>query len=274
MYNFDKLVYTDEFMWEELGVRELPESLFHYTSVDTLEKIITNKSIRFNRLDNVNDPEEALTSNIENANTLVFVSCWNDEKHESIHMWNMYGDNFKGARIELPIDMFKGRNKIMVYEKGGARVRYGEMFDINRKDFPYSMRTASIFGPNKVAYVNNREVLVSKAVYEEGNNIHVNLYDLGLFKNQYWHIENEWRYKIIGLMEEGNYPNDEFTKTILDLKSYPVVPTELFVQLDGSVLKEMKILVGPKCSEENYNKLIRISEEIGCLIENSIIKIK
>lgn len=274
MYNFDKLVYTDDFMWNELGVIELPESLFHYTSVATLEKIIMNKSIRFNRLDNVNDPEEALTSNLEEANMLVFVSCWNHESNESIHMWNMYGDNFTGVRIELPIDMFKGRNKITIYEKGGARISYAEMIDINRENFPFSMRTSNIFGPNKVAYVDNREVLVSKAVYEEGNNVHVNLYDLGLFKNQYWHIENEWRYKIIGLMEEGNYPNDDFTKMMLDLKKYPVVPTELFVQLDESVFDEMKIMIGPKCNEHDYNFIKKITKDYDPIIENSKIKIK
>ncbi|MCP1145787.1 DUF2971 domain-containing protein [Lysinibacillus endophyticus] len=274
MYNFDKLVYTDDFMWEELGVRELPNSLFHYTSVDTLEKIITNKSIRFNRLDKVNDPEEALTANLENANTLVFVSCWDDERNESIHMWNMYGDNFKGVRIELPIDMFKGRDNIRVYEKGGAMFKYAEMIDIDRKDFSLGMRTSSIFGPNKVAYVDNRELLISKAVYEESDFIHVNLYDLGLFKNKYWHIENEWRYKIIGLMEEVNYPNDAFTRDILDLKRYPVNQTEIFVQLDESVFKEMKITVGPKCNEDDYTKLIHLSNLYNCKLEKSIIQIR
>lgn len=274
MYNFDKLVYTEDFMWEELGVRELPNSLFHYTSVDTLEKIITNKSIRFNRLDKVNDPEEALTANLENANTLVFVSCWNDEKTESIHMWNMYGDSFKGVRIELPINMFKGRGNIGVYEKGGARFRYDEMIEINRRDFPYGMRTSSIFGPNKVAYVDNKDLLISKAVYEERNHIHVNLYDLGLFKNQYWDIEKEWRYKILGLMEEVNYPNDDFTEDILDLKSFPVNQTEIFVKLDETILKEMKITIGPKCSKDNYTRLIQFSDTYGCTLKKSIIKIK
>lgn len=274
IYNFDKLIYTDEFMSEELGIRKLPESLFHYTSVNTLEKIIANKSIRFNRLDKVNDPEEALTANLENANTLVFVSCWNDERNESIHMWNMYGDNFKGVRIELPIDMFKSRDHIAIYEKGGARFRYDEIICIDRKDFAYEMRTSSIFGPNKVAYVDNRDLLISKAVYEEKNHIHVNLYDLGLFKNQYWHIENEWRYKIIGLMEEVNFPKDDITKAILDLKSYPVSQTEIFVKLDESVFKEMKITVGAKCSEDDHIKLSHISRLLGCSLEKSTIQIR
>ncbi|WP_410986073.1 DUF2971 domain-containing protein [Bacillus paranthracis] len=274
MYNFDKLVYTDDFMWETLGIRELPSKLYHYTSIDTLIKIIENKSIRFNRLDKVNDPEEALSSSIENANTSVFVSCWNVEDGESLYMWNMYGDNFKGVRIEIPSNMFKGRHSATIYEKGGSHTNYDGKISIERENLGLTLNSYYIIGPNKVAYVNNRELLISKTIHNQGDNIHVNLYDLGLFKNDYWKVENEWRFKIIAMPQEANYPNDKFTDTIIDFEKYPVKQTEIFLDLDESALKEMKLIVGSKCDDTEFKRIEQAIKNLGISVEKSKIKIR
>ena len=43
---------------------EQPKTLYHYTSLDTLALILTNKTICFNTLLNVDDIEEAETSDL------------------------------------------------------------------------------------------------------------------------------------------------------------------------------------------------------------------
>lgn len=55
--------------------------IYHYTSIDTLEKILSNRTIRFNNLNNVDDLEERFYSPYSKY---VFVSCWTDSPVESI----------------------------------------------------------------------------------------------------------------------------------------------------------------------------------------------
>lgn len=64
-----------------------PQVLYHYTSLDTLALILTNKSICFNTLLNVDDIDEAETSDLGQFGKYVYVSCWTDEAAESIAMW-------------------------------------------------------------------------------------------------------------------------------------------------------------------------------------------
>lgn len=217
LYNLDKLIYTDDFMWNELGIRELPQFLYHYTSVESLIKIIETNSIKFNRLDRVNDPNEALSSKLSYSNTLVFVSCWSSDVEESIPMWNMYGNNFKGVRIKLTTNMFKGRHTPNCFEKGGFYINYDGSVLIER-EIPYSLVISKIIGPNKIAYIDNKEKLKSRCLYDYENHVYVNLYDLGMLKNTYWDYEQEWRFKIIGLVDEFYFPKDNLTKEILDLE--------------------------------------------------------
>ena len=74
----------------------------HYTSIETLELILKNRTIRFNRTDRVDDPDENdIIINDINIAKYLFVSCWTMEDCESIPQWSMYGNNSKGVRITL-----------------------------------------------------------------------------------------------------------------------------------------------------------------------------
>lgn len=84
-----------------------PQVLYHYTSLDTLALILTNKSICFNTLLNVDDIDEAETSDLGQFGKYVYVSCWTDEAAESIAMWQLYTPNMHGVRIQLPVYPFK-----------------------------------------------------------------------------------------------------------------------------------------------------------------------
>ena len=86
---------------------EIPKILFHYTSLETLALILTNKTICFNTLLNVDDIEEAETSDLGLFGKFVYVSCWTDDVKESIALWQMYTPNMHGVRIQLPAFPFK-----------------------------------------------------------------------------------------------------------------------------------------------------------------------
>lgn len=76
--------------------------IHHYTNIDVLALILKNRTLRFNRLDQVDDPEESnFVSNGVNIGPYVFVSCWTEEKEESIPMWKMYTKEKWGVRLSL-----------------------------------------------------------------------------------------------------------------------------------------------------------------------------
>lgn len=50
--------------------------LYHYTTIDTLALILKNRTIRFNRLDKVDDLEEKVVSCGVNLGQYIFASCW------------------------------------------------------------------------------------------------------------------------------------------------------------------------------------------------------
>ena len=81
--------------------------IYHYTSVDSVRKILTNKTIRLNRLDRVDDRTESETFRGINLAKYLFVSSWTKENDENLSLWNEYTNNKKGIRIGLPEHMFK-----------------------------------------------------------------------------------------------------------------------------------------------------------------------
>lgn len=85
-----------------------PGFLYHYTSVDTLELILRNKTIRFNPLNKMDDPLEQWSAHGVQEGKHVFVSSWSDQCNEIPDMWKQYckpGPE-TGVRIKLPTNPF------------------------------------------------------------------------------------------------------------------------------------------------------------------------
>jgi len=215
--------------------------LFHYTSIANLCLILKNKSIRFQRLDKVNDPEEAKIKSFPDARHFIYVSCWTNETNdeESIPLWNMHSSDMKGVRIRLPINMFKGRNKPDKTTTNYPIIFTNSPIIIKRKNSDYP---GLIVGPVRVEYKDNP--LITDNCFEAKNStVKVNLLPVGQSKHAHWYFEKEWRYKIIGMPFEGTWNSS-------DLDCFFEVPQNQYVdvQLDDSVINEMIIQMGPKSS--------------------------
>ena len=109
-----------------------PKYLFHYTSIDKLCLILRNRSLRFTRLDKVNDPEEGLTRHFPSSKFFTYVSCWTSEEKESLLLWKMYSADMKGVRIRLPINMFKGRWEPEYETTGFPIIHVSENINVKR----------------------------------------------------------------------------------------------------------------------------------------------
>ncbi|MBU3016785.1 hypothetical protein KO519_03600 [Paraglaciecola agarilytica] len=77
----------------------------HYTTIDTLELILMNQTLRFNRLDKVYDKQETELVSQEDWSKFIFVSSWSADEYENHAMWGYPGLN--GVMIGLPKFPFK-----------------------------------------------------------------------------------------------------------------------------------------------------------------------
>lgn len=249
-------------------MKSKPSHLFHYTSIANLCLILRNRTIRFQRLDKVNDPEEAKTESFSDAKYFIYVSCWTAEKddEESIPLWNMYSSDMKGVRIRLPINMFKGRN-FPDYEVTDYPIIHAECSAIIvRKNSRYP---GMIVGPLPIEYQKDPQNTVT--CFEVKDSIvDVKLLHLGQSKPDYWYFEKEWRYKIIGMPFEGQWHKKDYDQFL-------TVPQNHYidVRLDDSVINEMVIQLGPKAtlSEQIIVDLLVKEFAKGAMVCDSSVKI-
>lgn len=223
-------------------MNKFPDYLFHYTSIEKLCLILKNKSLRFSRLDKVNDPEEALTRDFPPAKFFTYVSSWTfeEENVESLPLWKMYSSNMKGVRIRLPINMFKGRKYPEFKTTGFPIIGIDANLYIKRGKNSYS---SLLTGPSPVEY--SKDPLNIKRCFSEnhGGTLKVDLLHLGLSKYEYWYFEKEWRYKIIGMPFEGSWRKEDYSQ-------FQENPTNEYIDvpLDQSVFSELIVQLGPKAT--------------------------
>lgn len=86
----------------------LPQYLYHYTSVDTLELILSNRTFRFNPLTVMDDRQEQWNAHGTAHGHFWFISSWTEAEDEIKEMWTQYckPDATRGVRIKLPINPF------------------------------------------------------------------------------------------------------------------------------------------------------------------------
>ena len=62
--------------------------IYHYTTLETLALILKNRTLRFNNVKNMNDPEESVTEDFKSSlQDYTFISCWTQSPEESIPLW-------------------------------------------------------------------------------------------------------------------------------------------------------------------------------------------
>ncbi|MPM26726.1 hypothetical protein SDC9_73231 [bioreactor metagenome] len=191
----------------------------HYTTIETLALILKNKTIRFNRLNKVDDLEES-EYGISSANVkmgkYIFVSCWTKDNKENVALWGLYTRN-KGVRITLDEDMF------VTYPVTETHKGYFRNFIEFGKDYLIvtANNNAVLFD---IEYVDN----LAQKVQDIGDfsiDTRKETYSLkftntfGNFKSKHWEFQKECRYKITAI--PCKYPKDEdFLNSLVSGKSF------------------------------------------------------
>lgn len=235
-------------------------TIYHYTSLDTLSLILKNKTIRFNRLDRVDDPEEASYGS-GSINTklgrYIFVSCWTKAPEENERLWDMYTHN-KGVRIGMDEDMFvhPQMRKIGPYSKVPITLTKDFFtFDLDRPIVLYD-----------VIYVDDMKERVKNYITEEGKYLKCIIKDLGLYKSTQWNYQNESRFKIVVYPIQYS-PSDRTNNYRVDLYNYlfsllkaikenkPLKTPYIDYPLNPDKLNLIEVMMGPQTSEQDRRKV-------------------
>lgn len=192
-----------------------PDYLYHFTSIEVLALILKYQKLRFRRLDFVDDPIEARTSDFGLQGKYILVSCWTNQADENLLQWSMYGKMFQGVRIRIRSDAPFDKP----YEISAGDVPFGQLSEgtyfssieahhlINDR---YMIPPGDLFNHPcfEVKYTTDNERLVPKVISKDGtfgpdafgywqkDGPTVLLSEIGKYKNSVWKEQSEWRFMV------------------------------------------------------------------------------
>lgn len=248
----------------------MTEYLYHYTSVETLEKILENRSFRFSSLSTVDDMYEGTTKDFGNFGRFVYVSCWTDNPNETSSLWSEYTGK-KGVRIKLPKKIFPTVMEV-------PNVPYQMQEDIekfsNAPKFPYTKGIKQL-EREKGVVVMPREIelfpitytedplLISLSVFSgEDGHIKLDQQFVGRFKSKsVWGHQSEWRYKMFAMpfsVEEfQQYSSDNsLYDRIMKLQHTDDIPFNFAdLPVDEEKFKDMEIVTSSLLDDQELRRV-------------------
>lgn len=240
--------------------------IYHYTTLDSLALILKNQTIRFTRLDKVDDLEEGkVQSNCVIYGKNAFVSCWMQDSRESLPMWNMYARGSAGVRIGLEMDMFVDYpvGDVDFQDEAGyvlnnpnrtTKLPIEEYFKEDYLFYPVLSINDKFFY-RKVEYVKDINKAVGEIVqYKESRKID-DLMKVGTFKHKRWDFQKEYRFVLYAYPSNPNVKKGPLTDEVaLDVatKSNELrdeLPMDYFdLKIKPAVLDKIQIVLSPESS--------------------------
>lgn len=265
--------------------------IYHYTSIDSLALILKNRTLRFTRLDRVDDLEEArVEQNQYDLSKFLFVSCWTENGEESIPLWKMYSGGAGGVRIGVDKEMFEGFFSFSFDEGTGElkEIRHTLVPDDQQKDFfvlPVFDCNESPFY-RKVIYEENlaeatkglvKEETRVKEIRPDGSKLlnvtmSLDMKRLGAIKHSRWEFQDESRFSLFIV------PGNPYTRTIeaatsvmlYCLRNGKSVPFEYYdLPLSPRFFESLEVTLSPNAS---LSQKIIVESLCSSLAPGAVIK--
>ena len=216
--------------------------IFHYTSIETLALILRNRTIRFTRLDKVDDPEEYdITEDGVTPAHYCFASCWTKNQEESLPQWYMYGCGSHGVRIEMDSDMFCVKNSLNGHDYLGGL----EMTNLGDCIMPV-LHNQNVL--QDIIYVDEMKSVKQKIFksFVEQKGIH--FIEIGVYKSNDWIFQKECRFRLFALPMKPYIAGTYYSPSEVIANNIPPKVDYIDVPLLPKSFSTMKILLGPKVS--------------------------
>ena len=217
--------------------------LYHYTSINSLSLILKNRTMKFNRLDLVNDPLDGFSSDFSDAKKTVFVCCFTARKDDSLPMWSMYTRDMRGVRIGFSSDLF-----------GQVQTHRFEMDLRHRKIDSLNEEQSMLAGPDKVEYLPTTDEINSHIIKDLGHAKSFDTFKIGKYKLIDWQFEQEYRFKLFSLPKKfgalikyGSY--DKMIKEMQNEINHEL--ENIYVDIEHNVFDKTQILLGPRTDDSD-----------------------
>ncbi len=247
-----------------------PAVLYHYTSLETLALILRNRTIRFSRLDMVDDPQEQRSADSQNLGKMKLVSCWTSSDEESIPMWREYAGTECGVRIQMKSYPFKrysvsteslsklSHDAVLNAPGGSFDGLHMPLEDFWDRSYHFKEMARSVEMLHEVQYTNDKSLLFPEVIRSCGNGwIEADLNALGVHKATAWSYQREWRYVLtavpvgIASIIKGDVEAvNRATEVILD-RCDPEIPSFYDLVISDEAFASLKIVASPKMTPGN-----------------------
>ncbi len=216
-------------------------TLFHYTSFEALKKILSNKCLKFNRIDKVNDRMEAKVLKEAELAHLVFVSCFTVNEIESIPMWSIYGKNKNGIRLSIELKNSNFAENLI--DKQGDTTVSPEGIELHRyekigrpcTDWSYTINIKDII--YDVDAVKRNPIRTGL-----GDNERFNLTAMAAIKRREWNYEHECRMIATLRTVRDNVVSPDITYILVPIKFDNIKKLQITFNpwMDASQKEEVK----------------------------------
>lgn len=247
-----------------------PAVLYHYVSLETLALILRNRTIRFSRLDKVDDPQEQRSADSQNLGKMKLVSCWTSSDEESIPMWREYAGAECGVRIQMKSYPFKeysvsteslsklSHDAVLNAPGGSFDGLHLPIEDFWDRSYHFKEMARSVEMLHEVQYTNDKSLLFPEVIRSCGNGwVEADLSALGIQKATAWSYQGEWRYVLtavpvgIASIIKGDVEAvNRATEVILD-RCDPEIPSFYDLVISNEAFASMKIVASPKMTPGN-----------------------
>lgn len=177
--------------------------IHHYTSIGAFAAILRHRTIRFGRLDTLDDTQEAQRIGSFDFGKMLFASCWVEKHEEDIAQWAMYGDAMRGVRISLPRQPFALVPRLTSLDsmrdvRGQGYILSPDLID-DENDFL-----------SRVSYVDDvaAEYASRVEIIDGGFRINGRATTIATFKNKYWSFQREVRFVLHASPGPAGWDND------------------------------------------------------------------
>ncbi len=251
--------------------KEVPDFLYHYTSINTLGLILKHRKLRLNNLTAMDDLDEADFGG-KNWGKYCFISSWTEEEAESIPMWNMYSNNMQGVRIKMRSYPFEEYDLVAFKSLIRPEDVLNPMYTM-----PTYIQDSILFCVEYDDIEYQKTMQAADIIQIDGGQIKFCGERLGKWKNRYWDFQKEWRYRIlaypIGALNSSNDPllYNQQLQDFIRLVDLPF--SDYYLNLCNEAIETMEIVLGPKANEMDFEIVQMLADKYspGIKIKKSVL---
>lgn len=217
--------------------------IYHYTTLNNLELILSNSTIRLTSLDQMDDLLEGASVDLS---PYFFISSWSDNQEENIPLWYMYTDKMRGVRIEADENFLQLEED---YKSG----RILNISDSNVIAFKLVAGAKDAF----LCKVNYTDTLTSCLETARGF-INENVFEIGRTKPIAWAFQHEVRFRVYGmhkkhLVSYGDTLNQKVWNSMFASRGTPIKYID--IKFDRLKFNNANFILGPASTNEDIKEL-------------------